>query len=122
MPVTVEADILGSLIVTTCLFFAGICGNTKPSNPTRKFQPPIASEDEEIRHTLEKASVGRQVLALPSFLEPFFRVTVEKYTKFLQRIIQAWNFFKANAIIVSMAKKQQEFDRMALSLHTMAES
>ena len=27
-----------------------------------------------------------------------------------------------NAIIISMAKKQQEFDRMALSLHTMAES
>ena len=59
----------------------------------------------EIRHTQEKASVGRQVLALLSFLKPFFRVTVEKYTKFLQRIIQVWSFFKSTAIIVSMAKE-----------------
>ena len=44
-------------------------------------------------------------LALLSFLKPFFRVMVEKYTKFLQRIILAWYFFKLTAIIVSMAKE-----------------
>ena len=63
------------------------------------------SEDEEIRHTQEKASVSRHVLALLSFLKPLFGVTVDKYTKFLQRIIQAWYFFKSTAIIVSMAKE-----------------
>ena len=65
----------------------------------------MASEDEEIRHIQEKASVARQVLTLLSFLKPFFRVTVEKYTKFLQRIIQAWYLFKSTAIMVSMAKE-----------------
>ncbi|XP_015778614.1 PREDICTED: uncharacterized protein LOC107356520 [Acropora digitifera] len=76
-----------------------------PSPATQQGSSSRPSEDEEIRHTQEKASVGRQVLALLSFLEPFFRVTVEKYTKFLQRIIQAWYFFKSTAIIVSMAKE-----------------
>ena len=36
-------------------------------------------KDEEIRHAQEKASVGQQVLTLPSFLKPLFRVTVEIY-------------------------------------------
>ena len=65
----------------------------------------MASEDEEIRHIQEKASVGQQVLTLLSFLKPFIGVTVEKYTKFLQRIIPAWYLFKSTAIMVSMAKE-----------------
>ena len=65
----------------------------------------MAREGEEIWHAQEKVSVGRQVLALLSFLKPFLRVTVEKYIKFLQRIIQAWYFFKSTLIIFSMAKE-----------------
>ena len=76
-----------------------------PSSATQQESSSHPSEDEEIRHTQEKASVGGQVLALLSFLKPFFRVTVEKYTKFLQRIIRAWYFFKSTAIIVSVAKE-----------------
>ena len=76
-----------------------------PSPATQQESSSRPSEDEEIRHTQEKASVGRQVLALLSFLEPFFRVTVEKYTKFLHIIIEAWYFFKSTAIIISMAKE-----------------
>ena len=95
---TVEADILSSLIVTTCLFLQEFVAIPSPATQQESSSRP--SEDEEIRHTLEKAWVGRQDLSLLSFLKPFFRVTVEKYTKFLQRIIQAWNFFKSNAIIV----------------------
>ena len=76
-----------------------------PSPATQQESSSRPSEDEQIRHIQEKASVGRQVLALLSILEPFFLVTVEKYTKFLQRIIQAWYFFKSTAIIVSMAKE-----------------
>ena len=40
-----------------------------------------AIEDEEIRHTQEKASLGRQVLTLLSFLKPFFRVNCRKMYK-----------------------------------------
>ncbi|XP_044179049.1 uncharacterized protein LOC114950523 [Acropora millepora] len=76
-----------------------------PSPATQQESSRRPSEDDEIRHTQEKASVGRQVLALLSFLEPFFRVTVEKYTKFLQTIIETWYFFKSTAIIASMAKE-----------------
>ena len=72
-----------------------------PSSATQQESSSRPSEDEEIRHTQEKASV----LALLSFLRPFFRVTFEKYTKFLRRIMQAWYFFKSIAIIVSMAKE-----------------
>lgn len=72
-----------------------------PSPATQQESSSRPSEDIEIRHTQEKALVGRQVLALLSFLKPFFRVTVEKYAKFLQRIIQEWYFFKSTTIIVS---------------------
>ena len=71
------------------------------SPATQQASSSRPSEDIEIRHTQEKALVGRQVLALLSFLKPFFRVTVEKYAKFLQRIIQEWYFFKSTTIIVS---------------------
>ena len=76
-----------------------------PSPATQKESSSRPSEGKGISHTQEKALVGRQVLALLSFLKPFFHVTVEKYTKFLQRIIQAWYFFKSTAIIVTVAKE-----------------
>ena len=43
------------------------------------FQP--RHRDEEIRHTQEKASLGRQVLTLLSFLKPLFRVNGRKMYK-----------------------------------------
>ena len=43
-----------------------------PSPATQQESSSRPGEDEEIRHTQEKASVGRQVLALLSFLKPFF--------------------------------------------------
>ena len=76
-----------------------------PSPATHQESSSRPSEDEEIRHAQEKASVGGQVLALLSSLKPFFCVTVEKYAKFLQRIMQAWYFFNSTAIIVLMAKE-----------------
>ena len=94
-----------------------------PSPATQQESSRDRNEDGELTHAQEIASVGLQVPGLLSFLKPFFRITVEKYTQFLQRIIQAWYYFKWTAIILSMAReKQQEFDGMTLSLHTTAES
>ena len=76
-----------------------------PSPATQQESSSLPDEDEEIRHTQEKALVGRQLLTLTSSLKRFFRGTVEKYTKFLQRIIQAWYLFKSTVIILSMAKE-----------------
>ncbi|XP_067027657.1 uncharacterized protein [Acropora muricata] len=49
-----NVELVQSLVRTT---EQGICGNTKPSNSTRKFQPP--QRRRRNRHTQEKASVGR---------------------------------------------------------------
>jgi len=92
-------------LVTRCRCSTTVVFVAIPSPATQQQCSSRSSEDEEIRHTQEKASVGRQVLPLLSVLKPFFRVMVEKYRKFLQRIIQAWYLFKSTAIIVSTAKK-----------------
>ena len=90
-------------------FFAGICGNTKPSNPTRKFPPP------QRRRRIKACSgdsIGRLTSPRTSVLKPFFRITVENLlTQILARIIQAWYYFKSRAIIVSMAKETTGFRR-----------
>ena len=84
-----------------------------PSPATQEECSSRLSEDEDIRHAGE-STVGRQVLTLLSFLKPFFRVAVEKYTKFLQRIIQAWYLFMSTAIIVSMAKETTGIDHIRI--------
>ena len=81
------------------------CGNIKPSNPTRKFQPPQ-------RRRRNKAnsgeSFGRSTSAHTSvFLEAIFSRNGRKIYKILRRIIQAWYLLESTAIIiiVSMAKE-----------------
>ena len=89
--------------VLFCFFFLQeFVAIPSQSNATRKFQPPQRRRRNKV---YSGESIGRPTSPRTSFLKPFFGLTVEKYTKFLKRIIQTWYFFKSTTIIVSMAKE-----------------
>ena len=82
------------------------CGNTKLSNPTRKFQPP---QQKRRNKAYLGENIGRSTSAHTSvFLEAIFSSKGRKIYKILRRIIQAWYLLELTAIIiiiVSMAKE-----------------
>ena len=85
--------------------FPGICGNTKPSNPTRMFQPP---QRRRRNKAYSGESIGRPTSPHTSvFLEVIFSRNGRKIYKISSKNnpSPAWYFFKSTAIIVSMAKE-----------------
>ena len=74
------------------------CGNIKPSNPTRKFQPP---QRRRRNKAYSGERFGRSTSAHTSvFLEAIFSRNGRKIHKILRRIIQAWYRLESTAIII----------------------